>query len=258
MEVRIMSEISGISQGNMYSYISSGKRINSAADDAAGLTIAEKMNSQETGLNVGSDNAKDGNSLIGVADGALAQIGDGLQRIYELGVKASNGLNTGEELGAIQKEVDQLLSDIEGIAKGTEFNTMKILDGSMADIDLATKPDGTGQKIQLVSSTLEDLGIEGFDVTKSFDLTKITDAISKVSESRSSMGAQYNALESAIRYNDYAAENTLSSRSRIEDLDMAKAISEQKKQETLNQYQIMMQKKREEEEQRRAMGIMTF
>ncbi len=254
-----MSEISGVSSSSsIYTQLSSGKRINSAADDAAGLTIAEKMNSQETGLTVGIDNAKDGVGLLNIADGALGQIGDNLQRIYELGVKASSGLNTGEELGAIQSEVDQLLSDIEGIAKGTEFNTMKILDGSMADIDLATKPDGTGQKIQMVSSTLADLGIEGFNVTGKFDLSRITDAISKVSESRSSMGAQTNALESAIRYNDYAAENTLSSRSRLEDLDMAKAISEQKKQETLNQYQVMMQKKREEEEENMARGIMRF
>ena len=197
-----MAGINGISSVDMYSQIASGKRINSAADDAAGLTIANKMNTQETGLNVGSDNAKDGVSLLNVSDGALAQIGDSLQRIYELGVKAKSGLNTGEELGAIQSEVDQLMSDIEGIAKGTEFNTMKILDGSMADLDLATKPDGTGQKIQMVNSTLSALGIEGFDVTKDFDLSKITDAISKVSESRSNMGAQTNALESAIRYND--------------------------------------------------------
>ena len=255
-----MAGINGISsQNNMYSQIASGRRINSAADDAAGLTIARKMNSQETGLNVGSDNAKDGVGLLNIADGALGQITDSLQRIYELGVKAGSGLNTGEELGAIQSEIDQLKSDIEGVAKGTEFNTMKILDGSMADIDLATKPDGTGQKIQMVSSTLADLGIEDFDVTKKgFDLSKITDAIDKVSKSRSSMGAQTNALESAIRYNDYAAENTLSSRSRLEDLDMAKAVSDLKKQQTLNQYQIMMQKRREQEEQNRAMSIMRF
>ena len=253
-----MAGINGISSVDMYSQIASGRRINSAADDAAGLTIAKKMESQETGLNTGSGNAKDGASMLNVADGALSQIGDSLQRIYELGVKASSGLNTGEELGAIQSEIDQLLSDIEGVAKGTEFNTMKILDGSMADLDLATKPDGTGQKIQMVNSTLSALGIDGFDVTKDFDLSKITDAIDKVSESRSSMGAQTNALESAIRYNDYAAENTLSSRSRLEDLDMMKAITEQKKQETLNQYQLMMQKRREEEEQNATLGIFRF
>ena len=250
--------ISGVTSVNMYSQIASGKRINSAADDASGLTIAEKMNSQETGLKVGSDNAKDGIGLLNIADGALGQITDSLQRIYELGVKASNGLNTGEELGAIQSEVDQLLKDIEGIGKNTEFNTMKILDGSMADINLATKPDGTGQKIQMVSSTLADLGIEGFDVTKNFDLNKITDAISKVSESRSRMGAQTNALESTIRYNDYAAENTLSSRSKLEDLDMAKAISEKKKQETLNQYQLMMQKKREQDQANSTLSLFRF
>jgi len=254
-----MAAINGVSsQMNMYGPIASGKRINSAADDASGLTIAEKMNSQETGLNVGSENAKDGVSLLNVAEGALGQITDSLQRIYELGVKAGSGLNTGEELGAIQQEVDQLLSDIEGAAKGTEFNTMKLLDGSKADIDLATKPDGTGQKIQMASSTLADLGIEGFDVTKDFDLSKITDAISKVSESRSSMGAQTNALESAVRYNDYAAENTLSSRSRIEDLDMAKAISEKKKQETLNQYQTMMQKIQQNNQQNNTMALFRF
>lgn len=250
--------ISGVTSVNMYSQIASGKRINSAADDAAGLTIAEKMNSQETGLTVGSDNAKDGVSLLNVADGALGQITDSLQRIYELGVKAGSGLNTGEELGAIQSEIDQLMSDIDGIGRNTEFNTMKILDGSMADIDLATKPDGTGQKIQMVNSTLSALGIEGFDVTKSFDLNRITDAISKVSEARSGMGAQTNALESTIRYNDYAAENTLSSRSRLEDLDMEKAISEKKKQETLNQYQLMMQRRRQEEESNSTLALFRF
>ena len=254
-----MAGISGVSsQTNLYGQIASGKRINSASDDAAGLTIAEKMNSQETGLKVGADNAKDGVSLLNVAEGALGQITDSLQRIYELGVKAGSGLNTGEELGAIQSEIDQLMSDIEGIGKNTEFNTMKILDGSMADIDLATKPDGTGQKIQMVSTTLEDLGIEGFDVTKEFDLNRITDAISKVSEARSSMGAQTNALESAIRYNDYAAENTLSSRSRLEDLDMAKAISDQKKNETLSQYQMMMQRMNQNNQMNNAMSIMRF
>ncbi len=254
-----MAGISGVSsQNNMYGQIASAKRINSAADDASGLTIAQKMNSQETGLRVGSDNAKDGVSLLNVADGALGQISDSLQRIYELGVKASSGLNTGEELGAIQSEIDQLKSDIEGIGKNTEFNTMKILDGSMASIDLATKPDGTGQRIQMVNSTLEQLGIADFDVTKGFDLNKISDAISKVSEARSSMGAQTNALESAIRYNDYAAENTLSSRSRLEDLDMAKAISDQKKNETINQYQMMMQRMDQNNQMNNTLALMRF
>lgn len=253
-----MSEINGVSSSSsIYTQLVSGKRINSAADDAAGLTIANKMNEQETGLNVGAQNAQSGIDMLNVAEGGLSQINDSLQRIYELSVKALNGLNTGEELGAIQSEVDGLLGQIQGVAKGTEFNTMSLLDGSMADINLATNPNGTGSKIQMYNSTLEALGIDGYDVTqKNFDINRITDAISKVSEGRSKMGAEVNALESGIRYNDYAAENTMASRSSLEDLDMAKAISEQKKQETLNQYQLMMQKKKQEDEQNKMMGIL--
>lgn len=254
-----MAEVSGVSSASsIYTQLSSGKRINSAADDPAGLTIANKMNTQETGLTVGAENAQSGIDMLNVAEGGLSQINDSLQRIYELSVKASSGLNTGEELGAIQSEVDELLGQIQGVAKGTEFNTMSLLDGNMADVDLATNPDGTGKKIQMYNSTLEALGIDGYNVTESFDISRITDAIAKVSESRSSMGAEVNALEGAIRYNDYTAENTMSARSSIEDLDMAKAISEQKKQETLNQYQLMMQRRREEEEEKKMMGIMNF
>ena len=252
-----MAEISGVSSStNIYSQLSSGKRINSAADDPSGLVISNTMQEQENGLNVGSENAQAGIDMLNVAEGGLAQINDSLQRIYELSVKASNGLNTGEELGAIQSEVNQLLDQIQGVAKGTEYNTMSLLDGSMADMELATNPNGTGSKIQMYNSTLEALGIDGYDVTGKFDINRITDAIAKVSEGRSRMGAEVNALESGIRYNDYAAENTMASRSSLEDLDMAKAISEQKKQETLNQYQTMMQKKKQEDEQNKMMGIL--
>lgn len=252
-----MAEISGVSSStNIYSQLSSGKRINSAADDPSGLVISNTMQEQENGLNVGSENAQAGIDMLNVAEGGLDQINDSLQRIYELSVKASNGLNTGEELGAIQSEVNQLLDQIQGVAKGTEYNTMSLLDGSMADMELATNPNGTGSKIQMYNSTLEALGIDGYDVTGKFDINRITDAIAKVSEGRSRMGAEVNALESGIRYNDYAAENTMASRSSLEDLDMAKAISEQKKQETLNQYQTMMQKKKQEDEQNKMMGIL--
>ena len=252
-----MAEISGVSSStNIYSQLSSGKRINSAADDPSGLVISNTMQEQENGLNVGSENAQAGIDMLNVAEGGLAQINDSLQRIYELSVKASNGLNSGEELGAIQSEVNQLLDQIQGVAKGTEYNTMSLLDGSMADMELATNPNGTGSKIQMYNSTLEALGIDGYDVTGKFDINRITDAIAKVSEGRSRMGAEVNALESGIRYNDYAAENTMASRSSLEDLDMAKAISEQKKQETLNQYQTMMQKKKQEDEQNKMMGIL--
>lgn len=254
-----MTGISGVaSSSNIYTQLSSGKRINSAADDPSGLNISEKMKTQETGLSTGSENAKSGIDMLNVAEGGLSKITDSLQRIYELSVKAANGLNGDAERGAIQDEINQELDQIQSSAKGTQFNTMSLLDGSMADINLATNPDGTGSKIQMYNSTLESLGIDGYDVTGSFDLNRITDAIDKVSAARSQMGANVNALEGAIRYNDYTAQNTVAARSSLEDLDMAKAISEQKKQETLNTYQLMMQKKRQENEQNKMMGIMQF
>lgn len=247
-----------IGNTNYYGQISSGKRINSAADDAAGLTIANKLESQTKGTDAGTSNAKDGVGVLNIADGALGQINDSLQRIYELGVKASSPLNSSQELKAIQGEIGGLMKGIEDIAKGTEYNTMKLLDGSMADMDLATNPDGTGMSIKMANSTLESLGIDGFDVTGDFDLDRITDAISKVSESRSQMGATSNALEYTINRNNITAENLTGSQSKIEDLDIYDAISKLQKENVLNDYQMMMQRKKQEEEQQKTLGILQF
>ena len=254
-----MSGVSGISSNaNLYGQIASGRRINSAADDAAGLTIDEKLKSQEGGLDVGSQNAKDGIGVLNIADGALGQINDSLQRIYELSVKAMNGTTSADQKSAIQAEVGQLMDDIQGIAKGTEYNTMKILDGSMADMNMATNPKGDGPSIKMVNSTLETLGIDGYDVTGDFDISRIENAIAKVSESRSSLGASTNALESVYNSNQNTYLNTAASESKLADLDMAKAISEQKKNETLNLYQLMMQKKQQEDEEQKKLGILQF
>ena len=132
-----------------YSHISSGKRINSAADDAAGLAIGKKLEREETGLRVGADNAKDGIGALNVADGALDGITDYLQRIRELGVKSMNGLYSDSDRATIQSEIDQLKEGIQSLAKNTTLNEQKLLDGSMADMHLATNPDGTGMSIQM-------------------------------------------------------------------------------------------------------------
>lgn len=231
-----------------YGRIASGKRINSAADDASGLSIAEKIKAESNGLTAGAQNAEAGKNALNVADGAMEGITDYLQRIKELSVKASNGLNSAADLQAIQKEIDQNLMGIQDIAKNTEYNTMKLLDGSMADMDLATKPDGSGQKIQMTNATLEALGIDGYNVTGSFDMSRIDDALKKVSESRSTIGAGVNSLEHAYSYNQNAALQQTASQSRIEDLDMPKAISELKKNEVLGDYQNLMLKKKMEDE----------
>lgn len=248
----------GSQLNNQYAQISSGKRINKAADDAAGLTIAEKMKEQRNGLDIGAGNAKDGIGALNIADGALSGIGDSLQRIYEISVKASNGLNSGSDLGAMQKEIDQLMSGIKETASNTEYNTMKLIDGSMATMDMATNPDGTGQSIKMANASLEALGIDGYNVTGEFDINRISEALDRVNAARGDIGASTNALENAYNYNNYASQNTTAAQSRIEDLDMPKAISEQKKNEVIEDYQTMMQKQKMEQEANSVLGLFKF
>lgn len=247
-----MSTIAGVSSNVSssmdYGTIASGKRINSAADDAAGLSIVNKLESQTNGLNAGTTNAESGKNALNVADGALGGIQDYLQKIREISVKAMNGTNSASDLKAMQKEVGSYLAGIEDLARGTEYNTKKLLDGSMADMNIATNPDGSGMKIAMANSTLESLGIDGYDVTKKFDIGKIDDAISKVSESRSGIGASYNALDYASAYNTNSALQQTSAQSKMEDLDMPKAISEQRKNEVLEEYRNAMLKKQMDEE----------
>lgn len=243
-----MSSIGKIGGGADYGQVASGKRINSAADDAAGLTIAKKLETQANGLSVGAQNAEAGKNALNIADSAMEGITDYLQRIKELSVKASNGLNAAADLSAMQKEIDRNLQGIQDIAKGTEYNTMKLLDGSKADMELATNPDGSGMKIQMANSTLEALGIDGYNVTGKFDMSRIDDALKQVSESRSSIGAGVNGLEYASSYGQNASVQQTAAQSRLEDLDMPKAISDRKKNEVLGDYKnVLLQKKMEEE-----------
>lgn len=243
-----VSSINSISKS--YEQLSSMKQINSAADNAAGLAIVQKMESQTNGYDVGNSNGKAGQDLLKVADGGLASITDNLQRIRELAVQASNGIYAPEDKQAIQYEIEGLKQGIQDAAKGTEFNTLKLLDGSMADLNLALNPDGTGMEIKMENSTLESLGIADFDVTGNFDIADIDKAIEKVNEARGNLGASYNALEHATNYSALASENLTAASSRIEDLDVEKAISDMKKQEVLDNYSLFVQRiKMQQEEQ---------
>ena len=241
--------VSGISSQSTYAALSSGYRINSAADDAAGLAISEDMLSEKNGYHVGTDNAADGRNLLNVADGALSGMQDSLQRIRELALQATNGIYGSSEKQAIQSEIDQLKETIQATAKGTSFNSLKLLDGSLADIQLATNPEGGGMEIQLANATLEALGIADFDVTGSYNITDIDNAIEKISSARSSFGAQTNALEHTMNFNQIASIDMASSRSRIKDTDYGEEIIKKKRDEAMEQYRMFAinAKKKEEE-----------
>ena len=140
-----------------YSQISSGKRINKAADDAAGLAIGQKMQKEENGLRVGGQNAQEGIGVLNVADGALNGVMDYLQRMRDLALRSMGGLSSSSDKAYYQQEIDQLKEGIQSMAKTTSLNEQKLLDGSMADMHLATNPDGSGMKIGMANATLEAL-----------------------------------------------------------------------------------------------------
>lgn len=250
-----ISSISSQSIYQGYQSLASGKRINSAADDASGLAIAQKLSSQANGLDAGSRNVGMSKDMVNIADGALGSITDNLQRIRELSVQASNDLYTAEDKGAIQAEIDQLKQSISDTASQTQFNTISLLDGSKGSFQIASGPNPDGITVTMPNSTLDALGIADFDVTGNFDLSVIDQALDTVNSARSGLGATSNRLDSVLAYNANASYNTVASKSRIEDLDYPKAISEQKKNDLLRTFQTMMQRKRLENENGRVLRL---
>lgn len=238
-----------------YRNLSSGYKINSAADDAAGLSISEKLQTQKNGYDIGTQNAKLGNSVLNVADGALSTMYESLSRIRELGLQASNSaIYSKDERSIMQAEIDQIKKGIADVAKNTQFNGLKLLDGSMATMELATNPNGVGHKMEMTNASLEELGIADFDVTGSFDLKSIDNAMKKVMSAQSSIGAQSNRLAYTVMNNQNTSYNLESSFSAIRDTDMAEEMIDLNKNEVLEQVRLKMQKKQmEEEEQKRRM-----
>ncbi len=229
---------------SIYGKIASGKKIVTAADDAAGLSIAIKMKKESNGLDAASANIQDGIGVANIKDGALGSIQDSLHRIHELSVKASNSLYGQSEKQMIQDEIDQVLQNIQDIAVGTQYNGMKLMDGSMADMHIAANADGRGMQIQMENTTLKELGIDGYNVTGKFDIKDIENAMEKVTNARGATGAMTNRMEHAYNSNTINSLESVRSRSRIEDLDVPKAVSEQKKNKLLQDYKMGMMRKK--------------
>lgn len=244
-----ISSITNQSIYRNYQSLASGKRINSAADDAAGAAIAQKLQSQENGYDVANRNVGTSQDMLKIADGALGSITDSLQRIRELSVQAYNGLYTDADRGAIQEEIDQLKQSISDTASWTQFNTKNLLDGTLGSLHVAAAPNGDGMNLQMPNATLKALGIEDYDVSSgNFDISVIDDALEKVTSARSELGASSNRLDSVMAYNAGASYNLTASRSRIEDLDYPMAVSEMKKKQLLQTFNMMMERKRLENE----------
>ena len=220
--------------------LSSGYRINRAGDDAAGLTISEKMRSQIKGLNKASANAQDGISLIQVAEGALNETHSILQRMNELATQAANDTNTTADRGAIQSEIDQLVSEIDRVQSTTQFNTQNLLDGSFTGKNLQVGALN-GQKISVSITAMSSgaIGVNALSMNSFANagkaMSSIQGAISEVSEMRSTLGALQNRLEHTVSNLDNISENTSAAESRIRDTDMASEMVEYSKNNILAQ-----------------------
>jgi flagellin len=206
--------------------LSSGYRVNRAGDDAAGLAISEKMRSQIKGLNKASTNAQDGISAIQTAEGALNETHSILQRMNELATQAANDTNTAADRSQINKEMQQLTSEINRIKSTTQFNTMNLLDGTFSGKQLQVGAlSGQTISITINSMSASSLGVSGLSVASNAaagtSMSAIQNAIDTVSTERAKLGALQNRLEHTIANLDTTAENTQAAESRIRDTDMA-------------------------------------
>ena len=246
------------SQAKATEKLSSGYRINRAGDDAAGLSISEKMRSQIRGLNKASDNAQNGISLIQTAEGALNEVHSILQRMNELATQGANDVNTSIDRSAINKELSSLSQELDRIGKTTQFNDMNLLNGGFENkkLQVGAKENqvidvNIGKLVDIASNTVSedgDIAVLGLttptDSTTGVDdgndayaaaMTKIQTDIKSVSGLRSDLGAIQNRLEHTIANLDTTSENTQAAESLIRDTDMASAMVEFSKNNILAQ-----------------------
>ena len=219
------------SLGTSMQRLSSGLRVNSAKDDAAGLAIAERMNAQVRGMNVAIRNANDAISLAQTAEGAIGKIGDAMQRMRELAVQAANGTNNEGDRSKLQTEFAQLKDEVTRLVEGTRFNSMNLFDGSTPEFTFQIGPGTTANDTITVEGTdltasvrdvIASLDISGSDSTGATGaITAIDQSLEDITTSRALYGAAQNRFETVVLNLQVSAENLTAARSRIVDADFA-------------------------------------
>jgi len=233
------------SQGNSLEKLSSGSRINKAADDAAGLAISEKMRASIRSIRQDVRNANDGISMVQVAEGGMNEVSNILVRFRELSIQAASDTITDTERGFIDKEVQQLKSEVDRNAQSTEFNGKKLLNGQGDKIDIQIGQHNNAEVDRFtidpskLNTTVSALGLGGISTvdrsSAQENLDKIDMALKTLSENRAEVGAVQNRLQSSINSLNIYDENLSASRSRIYDVDVASETSELTKQNILAQ-----------------------
>lgn len=220
--------------------LSSGLRINGAKDDAAGLAISNRLNSQVRGLDVGMRNANDAISIAQIAEGAMQEQTNMLQRMRDLTVQSENGANSTDDLDAIQKEIDELALEITEIGDNTAFGTTKLLDGTFAAGKTFQVGHQTGEDITIsvAKTTASALKVGSLNITstnRASALAAIDAAIKTIDSQRADLGAKQNRLAYNISNSANTQANISDAKSRIVDVDFAKETSQMTKNQVLQQ-----------------------
>ena len=228
--------------------LASGHRINRAGDDAAGLAISEKLKANIRSMKQATRNANDGVSLVQVAEGAMNEVSNILIRMRELSIQTSSDTIGDTERGFVNKEVQALKSEVDRIANGTEFNGIKLLNGTSPKLDIQVginnnpDQDRFGFDSQALTSTTEKLGIGEISVhskeASQQNMMMLDGAINKLNENRAGLGALQNRLGSTINNLNIYTENLEGANSRIRDTDMAEETSELTKNNILTQANV--------------------
>ena len=223
--------------------LSSGYKVNRAADDAAGLSISEKMRNQIRGINQAVDNAEDGQYLIQTAEGNMNEIHSILQRMGELATKAANDVNASEDRTSIADEIEQLQEEIDSISSKAQFNGTYLLNGDMTAGKYLQVGANSGENMQITISemTSTTLGVDSGSISvashadASAAMSAITAAVKTVSAARSKLGAIQNRLDYTINNLENYSENLTASESNIRDTDMATEMVNYSKNNILQQ-----------------------
>ncbi len=224
--------------------LSSGKKINRAADDASGLAISEKMTSQINGLDQATSNAQNAISLIQTAEGALNETTAIIQRMRTLAVAAQNDTNTNNDRGQTQKEITALLAEVQRIATTTQFNTKNLLTGSASALVFQIGAN----KGQILTVGINSMTVSGLKLSSAAGAVNVSStvatsksisildvALSAVSSQRANLGAIQNRLTHTVNNLEVASENLSAARSNLQDTDMAKEMANYSKQQVLIQ-----------------------
>ena len=218
--------------------LGSGQRINSAKDDAAGLAISNRMDTQSRSMTVAIRNTMDGVSRIQVEDGALGSINEDLQRVRELTVQQQNGILNDDDKAAIQSEIDQRLESINSQFEQTQFNGQNVFKNQDIDFQVDANPE---DQIELKGSDVANaLSSEGIEAGSALDLEAIDKALQSVNDRRSELGAVSNRLSSSAEFVELKNQNNQEASSRIRDTDFAQAASEKAKGDIQQQVAISM------------------